>query len=384
MTRWLALLALLAACGRAPLTTPGPEAAAVQRLDWRGEAIEVRDVHAFVETGDALVVCTSTHTVVLEGGVEREAFLELSACRDLASLPAPGGDGRWLIAVDAQGKLRRAPDGAASDGGVIIADRFGLQDAEVSAVRAFGPSGAAFETRAALVVADGETVASFDIGPVTGLTTGGAFVAAMRGDQAFVLEAATGGQRTYDVHDLRSLALDNTGRLHALGDDALLIEDDGGALARVMGFERAQTSTHSPLGAMLHAHGRLWFVLDGELARFDDGVLSLSEGAALPHDAVLSAGASGSIWALAGGGLTRFWASSDSRDSARWQDVVRPIFLARCAGCHPDLDSEDAWRARLGRIYERVISDRAMPPDNATPLADEERRTIEVWLASQP
>lgn len=70
-------------------------------------------------------------------------------------------------------------------------------------------------------------------------------------------------------------------------------------------------------------------------------------------------------------------------------DSIRPIFAAHCAACHParsgpdwlDYSQAEAY-AQNGKLLQRILIDRSMPPPGspqAASITDSQRRTIGAW-----
>jgi len=357
---------MFAACGGDVVEVPPVEEEPWSALEWRVGSTELGDVTAYAEHGDRLAVCTSTQAVLLAPGLSVRELERPGACRAVASLPRPGGHGRWVVSVDMQGALQGL------DPADDVAGRYGLGGFDVHAIRNLGANGAAIRTSDGLVVSLAEFTGWYELGATTNLTTGGGRVAVVRGSEVIVLDPAEGRQRVHALTAARSIALDADGRLIAVADGGLFVEGEDGLARTVL-------PSGSGVDAVAHARGTTWFVINGELASRRGERFAVTEGAGLGADIELREARSGGLWIHGDGRLRIFDPPVASRS---WLEAIQPIYDRTCRRCHADMDTEASWRARRDQIQRRVVEEPAMPPRGEPPITDEERAMIAAWLVA--
>lgn len=322
--RLLPLVALaLSACATA---RAGVAPLEVRAVDWNPERAPIAPVRAVADLGDDVVVLSDGAATVLRGGhvvaVDRAVPRWIGA----GTIPAPGGRGDWLVALDGAGGVRRVLRNGMLE---PIADRFDLDGARVSSAGSLGGPAAAFRLDGAIAITDGAFVTRLASGPVASFACGGGRVAlggapvrvvevATRRVSAFALPRATGS----GAAPAPLVALSPKGMLFVATTDALWGEDAGGDL-RV----RFEARGHSLHGLAVSAD-RVWFADGAELGVIEGDRVRETRGAGVRPDAALVGSSSGDVWVLSDGALARF-APADARRPA-FEQAVLPVFRRAC------------------------------------------------------
>jgi hypothetical protein len=342
------------------------------------------DVHAtaLVEQGDAVYVLAGNLALIVRGGIVTTRVEAPRAWTTGATIAAPDGDGRWVIAVDDEGVPWRLTLSGERE---PVAERLGLAGTHV---RAIGGTGATFAA---------------DLGDAVAFTTDGLHLARVPVDEDYRFAVARGTlaraikatateparvERWDLVHATRvsfTLAPSAIGfldadtehpRLVAVTDDRVFVET-GGKLAPF---------AVPAAGHDLAARGdRLWISTNGELWLFDRGKLVPTQ-----RDdhrvSLLGASATGDAWLATDRGLVRYSLGGGAAADPAWQSNVAPIFQRVCAHCHLpggeagiDLSTAAAWQSARAEIARRVLVTRTMPPAG-TELGDADRAALASWL----
>ncbi|WP_437732717.1 c-type cytochrome [Sorangium sp. So ce1335] len=387
----LALALAVAACAGQAAAPPPP--LAVSPVAWSAPA-GLGPVRAVADDGRRVVLFHDGAAAVFVNGaldrVERAPHRWVGA----AALPAPDGQGTWIVGVDAEGRLLRLPGQGAFE---PVADRYGLERAPVRAALGLGGGAAAFALDGELAVADGDTVTRYATGPLATLAAGGGRVAfapggdglapggdglAPGGDGLLALDVATRALRSYPLPDGPAplLAVTGAGRLLAATPAALYEEDAAGVL-------RLRLRARAALHGLAVSGDRVWFADGDELGVLDRSGARRARGARLPPGGELIGSPSGDVWLLASGAVQRFAAEDGAEGSAApaWDDLA-PVVARACAPCHlprgeggVDLSTRAAWTSLRESIARRVIEERTMPPPGHA-LSEADRARIGAFV----
>ncbi|XXT18174.1 cytochrome c [Sorangium sp. So ce429] len=369
----LAALAL-AACA-APAAAPLPQLA-VRPVAWPAPG-ELGPVRALADDGRRVVLFHDGAAAIFVDGalarVERAPHRWASA----AALPAPDGNGTWIVGVDAEGRLLRLPGEGSFE---LVSDRYGLERAAVRSALGLGGGGAAFALDGEIAVAAGALVTRYATGPLAAFAAGGGRVAfAPGGDGLRALDIATRALRAYPLPDGPALllAVKGAGALLAATPSALYEEDGAGVL-------RLRLQASAALHGLAVSGDRVWFADGDELGVLDEAGARETRGARLPRDGRLIGSPGGDVWLLASGALRRFAAAEGDAGPA-W-DEIAPVFARTCAPCHlprgeggVDLSTGAAWTSRRDAIARRVIEERTMPPPGHA-LSEADRARIRAFV----
>jgi mono/diheme cytochrome c family protein len=360
----------------------------VRAVDWNPQKIDVGKVSAVVES-EGTVVAFGDHgaTVLSSGalvGVDRSA----TSWRTATTIPAADGSGRWIVAVDGDGKLRRLRNGSTLED---VGARYGFANAALIDVADFGNGFVGFLGTAAggapfAAIADGKSITRYDAG-FRALAGGDGKGAAMESEAIRFFDPSAKQDLVFDLSGVRLVAVDPHGRLYAATEHELYEENARGELS-------LRYETAGSIHGLTPSGERIWFADGGDLGTIEpnDGVF-VTKDLKLGGDAKLAPSASGDVWAVAGGALSRFSRADaaapapnvDAVRAQQWTSDVQPVFARRCAACHMpggasgvDLSTFDAWSAKKALIRKRVVETRSMPPKNS-PIDDADRAAIEAW-----
>lgn len=381
--------AALSGCGSARTMRGGAGVGVlrVRAVDWNPQKVEVGRVDAVVESDHELVVLGAAGASVFSAGALVAVDHSTSTWRAATTIPAADGNGRWIVAIDGDGRVRRLRERSSFE---TVSERWGLAGERVDAVvdlgRGFvgflGAPTASAPTFAA--IADGKVVTRFDAAFLS-LAGGGGRAAATFGDGVRVIDPGARSDRLFTLAGVRQVALDTHGRLFAATEHEVYEESTGGVLS--LRYETADATIHG-----LTASGdRVWFADGGDL-----GVIDL-EGVAVTRDLHLAADArlapsTADVWAISGGALRRFArdeapaAAPSAVGAQAWSAQIRPVFARACSACHlpggsagVDLSTFERWEAARDTLRRRVVQTRSMPPQGH-PLSDADRAAIEAWV----
>jgi hypothetical protein len=344
-------------------------------------AVDTGAVSQVIEQGDALYVLGGSIETIVRGGAIAARIESARPWTSGATIAAPDGDGRWVVAVDADGALWRLTTSGERES---IADRLGLGGAHVAAVGGAGTTSAFVLADAIAYTTDGVHLARV---PATGT---GAFAVARgklaraTGDGKIeVWDLARGTRVTYGVGPAARLAfLDGDTdhpRLVAISGRELFVADATGELHRV----GAPAGIHE-----LAVRGdRLWIAAIDQLFSFD-GATVVPTNVTEPRAALLGTSLTGDAWLGTPHGLVRY-SVGGSHDDPAWQAQVAPVFQRVCAHCHLpggdagiDLSTAASWQAERDEISRRVLVTRTMPPAG-TDLSDADRSALAGWLGAK-
>ena len=381
----VALTALATACGGTALTRRDPTFAHTSggEIDWNPSHVDVGRVVAVADQGEEVGVFTETGSHVFASGSlvasERSQVSWLSA----GTVPATGGAGRWMVAVDQKGELWRLRDRQHLE---RVGDRFGLAKAKVLGAFAAGTEAAplaVFLLDGQIAVADGREV-RFVASRARGGDAGGGVIALRDDDGVTRLGADLRAAVNYPLKSAGDVAIDGRGRIFAATPRGVYAEGSGNTLTLVY------RATAGSIHGLVASGARIWIAEGGSLAAIDTGAgdkVTLLD-ATIPDGARLAGSPGGDVWVIDGGRLSRYGVAAAATRAPAWDTAVRPVFLRVCAGCHKaggssgiDLGSEAAWRARSPVIRDRVLTHRTMPPAGApSSLSVADREALRDWL----
>jgi hypothetical protein len=397
-----ALLFLACGCGGAALTERDPSVGVktAAAVDWNPSHVEVGHVAAVVELGDEVHVFSDAGVFVFVGGSLAGSSSAVKRWAGASTVEASDGHATWVVGVDADGNLWRVRDRSRLE---RIGDRFALPSRPV--LSAFGASSGArhfsvFLLDDRLAVADGTQV-RFVPAHARGAAGSGTVVALREDKRVTKLSTDLRSASAYPLSGTSLIAVDGHERVFAARDDGVFAED-GGRLVLVYRASRGKVHGLAASGE------RVWFAEAGRLAALDgtgpSRRVARVEAPPVADDARLFGSASGDVWVVDRGRLSRFSLpgersyssasgighSNEHKDDGDWDKTVRPIFLRVCASCHApggssgvDLSSAGAWRSSRAEIRERVVTARSMPPAGAPhPLTDADRSALAHWLGN--
>lgn len=381
---FLLLSSSLLACGPSRYARGGAVGPlAVTTVDWNPAHVDVGKVAAVAESGEELAVFGDHGASVFAGGALIATDASVTAWTQAAAIPAPDGNGSWIVAIDGNGRLHRMRGRSVLED---VSARWGLSQARVLDVASMGLGRVIFAvdqgaSSHAVALADGDRVARIDL-PFTRVVGGGGRAAGL-GDVAAetpllrALRPSRDVDETWSLRDAELVAMDGSGRLYAATPRAVYREDDSGRLHEV--FE----ATVGPIHGLAASDGRVWFAEGAELGIVEHDRVAATTGANVDAKAKLVASPTGDVWAIgASGALTRY---GTVRAASAWQASIAPIQARVCGGCHGpngsagvDLSSAARWDGKRAAITKRVLEEKSMPPPGAD-LTDDERRAIAAW-----
>lgn len=360
-----------------PLATRDMELRAV---DWNFTKAPLGEVGAVVESDQTIVVFGDAGATIFSAGVVASVDETVTTVKAGAVILAADHHGTWIAGADDKGQVWRLQGGDSFEG---VSNLYGLSNDPVSALAAVGSFGTAFALGDGLAYSDGTNVVRFDTGPLGGLTGGQSRAAGVNEEGASTLDPAKGDEVKYDVPDANAVAFDDEDRLLVLSPDAIYREDDNGEVVPVY-----KSEGHG-LRGLASAPGRVWFTDGSRLGLIDATGVALAPEGSAPGQASLTASASGDVWVVSGGALTRSAVDIGSADDrAAWEQDVQPIFHAACTPCHLPgglanvvLSTYDTWVLRRDALKMHVIDKKDMPPSK-TDLSDADRATLAAWITS--
>jgi mono/diheme cytochrome c family protein len=370
------LLLLIATCGAGAC---GAAAKPPQPLALTAAAPIDTQATAVVEQGDALYVLSGKVAMIVRGGIVATRAEFPHAWIGGASIAAPDGDGRWVVAIDDEGipwHLTLSGEREA------IADRFGLGGTKLVQLAASGTTFAADLGDVIAYTTDGVHLSRVTVGPTRTLAVARGVLA--RVAKAGKLERWDLGNRTrttYAISPTHVAFLDGDTdhpRIVAADGDTLWVERDGKL--------RPQ---HLPRVAVeLAAHGtRAWIAAAGELYMLDGDHVQPAR-TSDHHTVLLAAATAGDAWLATERGLVRYSRNASESDPL-WQSQVAPVFQRVCSHCHLpggeagiDLSTAASWASDRDEIRRRVLVTRTMPPAG-TELGDADRAALEHYLGAK-
>jgi mono/diheme cytochrome c family protein len=335
-----------------------------------------------VEQGDAVYVLDGRVATVLRGGAIAARSEASRAWTSAASIAAPDGDGRWVVATDEDGALWRLMTSGERE---QVGERFGLGGAKVRQVGGAG------------------TTTAFDLGDAIAFSVDGTHLVRVPADPGYRFAVARGViarsvQGRAGVHPhleiwnlahatrvTYSLAADELAFLDADADHPRLVATEGRRVWIDDGGELRATAAPDIVHGVAAQRDRLWLAAGGRLFTLVDGhvVPTAFADRAMLH--LLAAAQTGDAWLATTRGLVRASLSA-ARDDDRWQAQVAPVFQRVCAHCHLpggeaglDLSTSAAWATERAEIARRVLITHTMPPAG-TDLTDADRDALAIWL----
>jgi mono/diheme cytochrome c family protein len=375
MRRTLALA--LVACHAARPATPPLAITAAPAL-----AVEVGPFTPVVEQGDAVYVLDGHVATILRGGAIAARSEASRAWTSAASIAAPDGDGRWVVATDDDGALWRLTTSGERE---QVGERFGLGGAKVRQVGGAG------------------TTTAFDLGDAVAYTLDGVHLvrvpadpgyrfAVARGVIARAVQGRAGVLPHIEIWNLSratrvtyTLAADRLAFLDADEDHPRVVASEGQRVWIEEAGQLRAIATPDVVHGLAAQRDRLWLAAGGRLFTLEDQhvVPTAFADRAMLH--LLAATQTGDAWLATARGLVRASLSAAHED-AGWQAQVAPVFQRVCAHCHLpggeaglDLSTPAAWTTERAEIARRVLVTRTMPPAG-TDLPDADREALATWL----
>jgi len=356
--RWLLVVA---ACAHAP-------PAKVQTLADTA-AIPLANVEQLVELGDALYAF-GAHTIAIVRGGAVVANVPATVGRwgTATTIPALDGEGRWVVATDAEGAIYRV---RATGELEPIAAQLGVPRA--SAIAAAGSTIGLATDGGIAVSTDGVHLARFAAAGALAVAQGRLAISDAHTTELWDLAHATRTSYPIAGH-VAFLDAEHAPRLVVSTPTQLFVEDNG-KLERI-------AAPHEP--QVIVAGTRLWVAAGGALYAFDGAGL-VRTATQVPRAARLFGARDGGIWIADGVHLASHAVEARAEDR-RWRADVEPVFQRVCAHCHLpggsadlDLSTPAAWTAERGEIVRRVLVTRTMPPAG-TELGEADRAALARWL----
>lgn len=392
MTARLAILALSGAaaigCGGGSADTNGGGAhptttqpLAVHAVAWNPGSLDVGMVAAVAELGGDVAVFSDRGATTLAGGAISASDAKVSTWRGAATVPGDAGAGSWVLAIAGDGRVFHYRALASLED---VSDRYGLAGEPVTAIASLGGGFVGFALAKGVAIADGTTVTRYDDLALVQLAGGGGRAAGFGADGVHVLDAAKKTLTVYPLADVHGVAVAPDGHVFAITSHQLY-EEDAGAL--VLRWDAGASILHG----LVAATARAWASVDGDLATLESGVVSRAAGAGVDPKSALVPSATGDLWTIASGKLTRFGLGGPpTPDEAAWETNVLPVFARTCGQCHApggtsgiDLSTYDSWQKRRALIAKRVDVDKTMPPAG-TAITDADRATVQAWSSAAP
>jgi mono/diheme cytochrome c family protein len=378
----IAIMALtVSACaGPGPHTRAGGAVSplAIVPVDWNPNRAPIADVRAVGDGGDVVSVFSTDGASIFSRG---SLVAHDSKTRDWTSggvLPGADGAARWVIGVTQGGRLYRLRGSTSFED---VTPRYGLGTAHVrsSTAIARGVTGLLLDDEVATV--EGDRVTRWATPGLHELAGGGGLAAGTLLDAVDVIDARQKVSWKFSLPGVKHVAVDTGGRVYAATDRGLYISDGSRRL-------RLLYDAGEPRLRGLVASEVAWFLDGEELGVIDRGRVLETSGAHLGSDAALTASPTGDVWVISHGMLARFARARTAGDDlmVRWQREVAPVFGRACATCHLpngasgiDLSTAERWTEERGRIRERVLEERSMPP-RGHELSEVDRAVIARWM----
>ena len=353
---WLFALSALSGCGK-PAESPASKAAlTVKPVDWNPRRAPVAGPVAVVERDDDVVVFQKGGALVLSSGSQVALDTSVPSWTGGAVIPAPFGNGTWLVGVSADGRALRLRDESHFE---AVSDRFGLEKAVVRSVCALAGKSAGFLLDGEIAIADGTKVTRYGA-TANEMACGGQVVALAEADGVRVI-AANDPPKHFAI-GLAHVAVRPDGHVIAGTETGLFVDDAQGNL-------RLARETAASISALAATKDGAWFVEGTELGHVGDRGVELTRGLSLPAGSSLASSASGDVWVVSGNAVARYTVEHGATPADEWAAAVDPIFEKSCRSCHGvnassgiDLASFGAWDQKRATIVERVVTQKSMPP----------------------
>jgi hypothetical protein len=324
-----------------------------------------------VELGGSVFAGERAHLTISRGEeVRRVAAPDGGRWDALATIAAPGGEGRWVVGL-ANGDLWRISDAGALE---RVTEQLGGVSGRVRSVDGAGPTFAVSGSEGVAASPDGRRLLMFARTDAPGVAVARAKVALWRAGAIEVLDLARNAKRTFALAGVDHVAfLDpNTqhARLAAISRGRLFVES-GGQLVEV--------PLPGAADELAVAGSRVWIRAGTQLFIYERGRLERAR-LTVPPAARLAGSPSGDIWI----GAVRYTIAK--RDDPAWHAQVEPVFRRVCARCHEpgsavdiDLSRPGHWLRHRDVLFQRVVVERTMPPE-ASELSDADRAQLARWL----
>lgn len=372
------LFAALCACYTQGATPTSAQHTEVDPVQWNVASTDTGHVATVAETGDDVVVFGDKGALVFAGGALATTDPTVTAWQPIAtSIPAADGSGAWLVAVSTAGRVLRLRGRQVMED---VSDRYGLASSQVTGVAGGVGPWAVFSTDSGVAIADGTTVHFLD-GVLGGVAAAQHRAAGITPDgRVRIIDLQTHSAIDYDADHPIFVAFDALDVLWVETPHKLYRETKG-ALDLIYEDESA------PFHGLAFGGGRLWFAVGADLGFVtQDAVMRGS--VSLPADATLFGSATGDVWAVSRGALSRYGVPV-SGDEASWRKSVLPVYARVCSQCHGpggssgiDLSTYASWAQRRQDIYDRVLVQKTMP-QNQTLTADD-GAAIGAWTKAAP
>ncbi len=385
----VASLAIACSSQSADTTSSSRAGFQVYPVAWNVTEANVGVVRALADLDDTIVFFGEAAVSVMVDGEVQGATELVEPFRSAAVIPAADGSGRWVVGIDAAGKLSRVRlhDASLED----VTARYALEGVQVRALAAVSDHAAAFLLDGEIAIADGTTVTRWTVGPVDAIAGGGGRLALLAKDRLRVFDLGSETMSSFPVVGASAVVFGEDGLLHvAVGKTLYREEPIAKTLYREQGTGLVPIYTgEQEIHGVVRSARRVWFSVGSELGTVESGLALVSTGAGIAASSVLVGATSGDVWAIADGVVSRFTAASGGAVET-WNEWVKPIFDHNCAACHLpggtsgiDLSTFDTWNSMRANLMRRVIVERSMPPVNSKALSDPDRTTIRAWLTGQ-
>jgi len=353
---------------------------AVERVDWSRSPLAVGRVRAVADAGNTVAVLGDGGASWFTAGALVSRDARKTDWVSAGVIPGPDGSSRWMVGVDAQGRVYRlTPLGAIED----VSGRYGLETDPIADVTGFGSGLAGFLVGRQLVVADRAAVRRYPTGPFRALSGASGLVAGITDGGVQLLRARDGSITEFPLPGVSNAAVGSDGRVYATTPRAVYATDVSGRLSLLYAAEG------DTVQRLVVSGGRTWFTDGGELGIVDGDTVKETAGAAVPPGATLASSPSGDVWVLSGATVSRYRpATTPGRVDESWAVEMAPVFARACARCHlpdgvsgTDLSTAASWAQNRSAIVARVVVDRSMPP-RGNLLEERDREAIRAWAST--
>ena len=370
MNRPALAVLVLAACRGAPPALPPVVPSAAPPV-----AVEAGPHARVVEAAGALYVLGARDATIVRGGAVTARITAPAAWMSAATIAAPDGGTRWVVAADARGALWRLFESGERE---AVADRFGLGAAQVRAVGGAGAT-TAFDLGGAIAyTTDGIHLARVPAAPGAHLAVARGELARTVGDHVERWDLVHATQVTYPIAATALAFVDADSdhpRLVAAAGPRVWIEAAG---------ELREVRAPAAIQALAARGDRLWLATADQLLELVGDRLAPAQ-LADHRIELIGASPAGDAWLATERGLVRYSLAAPGADPA-WTADVAPVFQRVCARCHLpggdadfDLSTAASWQADRAELVRRVLVDRTMPPAG-TVLSDGDRAELAAWL----
>jgi hypothetical protein len=350
---------------------------AVRSVDWNAAHAAIGKVRAVTDAGDVAAVFSESGAHVFASGALVASDASVTDWIDADTILGPDGSARWIIGVNALGKVYHLRGRSSFE---EVSERYGLGGHRVRGAAVLGMGFVGFLLDGEIALADGEHVTRYGLPSVAEIAGGNGFGAGLGKDKVLVFTAARRVARSYALAGATHVALGPDGRLYATTPRAVYGTNPAGELRLL--YETKSDTIHGLVVSGEH----VWFGDGEELGVVDGARVAETNGAHIAADAKLAASTTGDVWVLSGGALSRFARVDPEPDLAReWQGKLSGVFARACASCHlpngpsgVDLSTAEAWHSHRSLIRDRVVVSHTMPPQGRS-LDAADREAIRVW-----